>query len=136
MDPKATCQKAKAAKCNLCGKYLSCKRTLSTHMKIVHQEIRNQACSECDYKASNAQRLKNHAVHLGIKGHKCVECAIRTNNRSNLLKHIKTINKNIQEHACLKVRNPKGNSKDSTASNLGPHQRSTCQNKISYMLKV
>ena len=52
-------------KCNLCGKNCTTKGNLKTHLKLVHDRIKDHNCNFCGNCFSTAQNLKSHvkAVH-------------------------------------------------------------------------
>ncbi|KAG5667065.1 hypothetical protein PVAND_015065 [Polypedilum vanderplanki] len=48
--------------CKICGKFLKSSGSLYSHMKIVHEQIRNHACNLCDKKFYKEQKLKEHVA--------------------------------------------------------------------------
>ena len=94
--------KPKTLKCDLCSKYFSLEKQLKTHIKGVHQGIRNHSCDKCDktYQTSSAMRYHKEMVHFGIKRHKCNDCEFGSTFPSDLQKHIKQVHLKIKSHKC------------------------------------
>ena len=74
-DPLSIAIKAEANHkvCNHCGKTFSKPGHLKTHVKAVHEGVKDQECNQCGKSFSQAGHLKGHvkAVHEGVKDQVC-----------------------------------------------------------------
>ena len=64
---------------------------LKTHVKIVHERIKNHQCQICEIKFGTLGNLKSHVktVHDGIKNHQCQICDQKFGESQNLKRHVK-----------------------------------------------
>ena len=66
------------APCLYCTKILSTKDQLSKHVKIIHKQVRDKQCDQCNYNTYDAGNLKLHInkKRLGITAekHPCPHC--------------------------------------------------------------
>ena len=90
--------------CHQCDYKCSTRSTLKTHIKMVHDKIKDIECSQCDYKCSTRSTLKIHIkrVHDKIKDFECNQCDYKCSTRSNLTKHIKQVHDKIKNFECDK----------------------------------
>jgi len=76
--------------CDHCVKQFSMKRSLETHIKGIHENIKDQKCPDCSYCTYSRYNLRLHVnkVHLGKKlmKEKCVHCGKETYNISYHIK--------------------------------------------------
>ena len=77
-------------KCKLCGKNFSRKGNLKTHIKFVHEGIKEHKCNLCGKSFTSSKDLKRHtkAVHELIKDQKCNYCG---KSYSDAGKHVRTV---------------------------------------------
>ena len=68
----------KKVECNICGKCMSTKEKLKTHVKQIHNQVRDKQCDRCEYNTYSGGNLRLHinTQHLGMKIEKisCSEC--------------------------------------------------------------
>ena len=78
-------------KCDQCDKDFSRKGDLNTHVKAVHDKIKDVECPECESKFSRKGDLKQHikAVHDKIKDVECDKCEYKCSKKSVLNQHQK-----------------------------------------------
>ncbi|XP_053726757.1 oocyte zinc finger protein XlCOF20-like isoform X1 [Synchiropus splendidus] len=75
--------------CPECGKSFSKKGVLKDHM-IIHTGVKPFKCNECGKCFSQRGNLKTHMrIHTGEKPYSCCECGKRFNQRENLKTHMK-----------------------------------------------
>ena len=89
-------------KCDQCDKDFSRKGDLNTHVKAVHDKIKDVECPECESKFSRKGDLKQHikAVHDKIKGFECEQCDFKCCSNGDLKRHIKQIHDKIKDFGC------------------------------------
>jgi len=65
-------------KCELCSKAFTLKHGLQRHIKVVHEQVKDCVCEQCDYKTSSKSNLELHqdSMHKGIRRtkQKCPHC--------------------------------------------------------------
>ena len=89
-------------KCNHCEKSYTSKGHLNTHVKTVHDGVKNHVCNHCEISFSIAGNLKAHikAVHDGIKDHHCDFCGKSFSRPQHLKRHIKAVHEVVNDHVC------------------------------------
>ena len=90
--------------------YLTCpqckrsynKRSLTRHIKTVHEKVKEFKCDRCLYACSQRTNLRNHinAVHEKKREFKCELCEFTAVVRSKLKYHIKSVHEKILDHKC------------------------------------
>ena len=75
--------------CPYCSKHLSTRDQLKKHVKVIHNQVRDKQCDQCDYNTYDAGNLRLHVnkQHLGITAEKqpCPHC---NKNVGNLPHHV------------------------------------------------
>ena len=109
-------------KCTHCDFKCSQKGGLRTHIKTIHDKIKDHECPKCDYKCSQKINLQKHIkqVHDKIKDHECPKCDFKCSTTSILRTHIKAVHDKIKDHEC-----PNCDYKCSRNGNLQKHVK-TC----------
>ena len=66
------------------------------HIKSIHENIKDNRCTKCDYKTTQKERLKMHikSIHENIKDNRCTKCDYKTTQKQRLKMHIKYIHGN------------------------------------------
>lgn len=79
-------------KCDQCDYACSASSSLKTHIKRVHDDVRDFECGQCDYACSTNSDLKQHVkrIHDKIKDEQCPHCDAKFSDSGNLKRHIKT----------------------------------------------
>ena len=70
------------------------RKNLKSHIKDVHDRIRDHVCSECGYATARKGSLDNHmlTVHkIGDARFKCEFCPFVSSHKGNFKSHIKSI---------------------------------------------
>ena len=72
--------------CIQCGRQFTQKQSLKTHIKMVHQTIKDNKCDKCSYTSSTKGNLKVHIKlkHSLTRDFKCKECSYVTALKSSL----------------------------------------------------
>ena len=90
--------------CPHCTKTFTQKATLGTHIKEVHDKIKNVKCLLCHYSGTSNEIVRNHTldVHLACRTLTCDECGkIFTNARRRaLIKHKKNMHRLLPQIPC------------------------------------
>ena len=88
--------------CTYCVFTSKYKRSVTTHIKFVHDKIREYKCSMCDFAAVTRQNLSHHtkAVHEKIRDQNCEHCDYKSSLPQDLNKHVKHVHKGIKEYKC------------------------------------
>jgi hypothetical protein len=89
-------------KCQNCGLACSSSAELKTHIKIVHEKIKDHECQSCNFACSVSSDLQRHIkqVHEKIKDHKCPDCEYACTRKGHLNMHIKQVHEKIKDHEC------------------------------------
>ena len=76
--------------CELCGKLLTTKSKLDSHVKAVHEGVKPFSCSYCNKRFGTNGNLKNHEVsmHTGEFPHRCSLCDKGFTRKQALVSHI------------------------------------------------
>ena len=83
-------EKFKCSYCNYCVTQAS-KYRLREHINAKHLGIKDQECSQCDFKTGYRHILKSHvkAKHSMIKNFACSHCEFRTSFKQSLTRHVR-----------------------------------------------
>ena len=90
-------------RCEQCPYGTSRRSNLKSHIKAVHDKIRNHVCEKCDYASSQKSDLRIHmiTVHkMGEKKFKCEKCPYTSAHKGNFDHHINGVHKKIRNHVC------------------------------------
>merc|ERR1712150_355288 len=73
---------------------------MGTHIRTVHQGIKEFECHVCEKKFGYTGSLSTHfrTVHQGIKEFECHVCKKKFGHAANLNTHIRTVHQGIKEH--------------------------------------
>ena len=85
--------------CEFTSKY---RKSISNHIKAIHEKRRDFKCSLCDYATYLRKDLSKHtkAVHEKIKDIVCEQCDYRCSEKGDLTHHVKIVHKGIREYEC------------------------------------
>ncbi|KAH8406867.1 hypothetical protein KR222_009579 [Zaprionus bogoriensis] len=87
----------KMFKCERCEHATHTKRALDSHVKIVHEKIRNYACQYCGKTFGKSHACKIHEMtHTGEKRCECKVCGKRFLYTESLTKHLKIHEKSVE----------------------------------------
>ena len=91
-------------KCDKCDYKCYANTTLKTHIKLVHDKIKDFHCDKCDYKCYAKTALKTHIkmVHDKIKDVQCPKCDSKFYTNNCLKRHIKQVHDKIKDFECPK----------------------------------
>ncbi|EDW93621.1 zinc finger protein 708 [Drosophila yakuba] len=99
----------KQFKCHICDHATHTKRALDSHVKIVHEKIRNFACQYCGKTFGKSHACKIHEMtHTGEKRCECKVCGKKFLYTESLTKHLKIHEKSV-ERALETYRQRQGN---------------------------
>ena len=89
-------------KCRICDKKFGRSDILKTHVKTVHDGIKDHQCEICNKKFGHLGLLKTHVetVHNGIKNHQCKICNKKFGDLRNMKRHVKTVHDGIKDYQC------------------------------------
>jgi hypothetical protein len=89
-------------KCELCEFKFVSNCNLQTHIKQVHDQIKDFECTKCEYKCSTNSHLQRHikAVHDQIKNFECEKCEYKCSQNVDLQQHIKSVHDKIKDFEC------------------------------------
>ena len=74
-----------AVVCDQCGKSLKSKSTLKSHIKAVHEKLRQCVCTICDKSFFDKAKLNFHQhKHSEVRNFHCDECGRSFKTRSDL----------------------------------------------------
>jgi hypothetical protein len=92
----------KGVRCNLCGKMLSCNRSLSDHKRQVHDKANHIKCDQCNFTTFQPYMLKRHVLQIHDKSvkYECNECDFFAYNNSRIRVHKRRIHQNIRPNKC------------------------------------
>ena len=94
---------AKRHTCNHCSKSFSKKGYLQSHIKSVHEKIRDHKCEQCDRAFFQKSNLKSHIKQIHENAPKtkaCDICGKLLGQTTSLQKHIKLVHKGIKDFIC------------------------------------
>ncbi|XP_017071288.1 zinc finger protein 14 homolog [Drosophila eugracilis] len=87
----------KQFKCDICDHATHTKRALDSHVKIVHEKIRNFACQYCGKTFGKSHACKIHEMtHTGEKRCECKVCGKKFLYTESLTKHLKIHEKSVE----------------------------------------
>ncbi|KAH8318557.1 hypothetical protein KR067_011088, partial [Drosophila pandora] len=87
----------KQFKCHVCDHATHTKRALDSHVKIVHEKVRNFACQYCGKTFGKSHACKIHEMtHTGEKRCECKVCGKKFLYTESLTKHLKTHEKSME----------------------------------------
>ncbi|KAH8266197.1 hypothetical protein KR038_008908, partial [Drosophila bunnanda] len=87
----------KQFKCHICDHATHTKRALDSHVKIVHEKIRNFACQYCGKTFGKSHACKIHEMtHTGEKRCECKVCGKKFLYTESLTKHLKIHEKSVE----------------------------------------
>ncbi|XP_017121706.1 zinc finger protein 93 [Drosophila elegans] len=87
----------KKFKCQICDHATHTKRALDSHVKIVHEKIRNFACQYCGKTFGKSHACKIHEMtHTGEKRCECKVCGKKFLYTESLTKHLKIHEKSVE----------------------------------------
>ncbi|KAH8379595.1 hypothetical protein KR009_005914, partial [Drosophila setifemur] len=87
----------KQFKCEICDHATHTKRALDSHVKIVHEKVRNFACQYCGKTFGKSHACKIHEMtHTGEKRCECKVCGKKFLYTESLTKHLKIHEKSVE----------------------------------------
>ena len=88
--------------CDQCD-YKSIKSNLSFHKKSAHG-AKDYKCKSCSYATRTANYLRSHVkqVHEKVRNHKCVQCGYAAFLKTTLQEHIRVVHEGIKDFKCEK----------------------------------
>ncbi|KAH8274263.1 hypothetical protein KR026_002117, partial [Drosophila bipectinata] len=87
----------KQFKCHICEHATHTKRALDSHVKIVHEKVRNFACQYCGKTFGKSHACKIHEMtHTGEKRCECKVCGKKFLYTESLTKHLKIHEKSVE----------------------------------------
>ncbi|KAH8304054.1 hypothetical protein KR018_012482, partial [Drosophila ironensis] len=87
----------KQFKCHICEHATHTKRALDSHVKIVHEKVRNYACQYCGKTFGKSHACKIHEMtHTGEKRCECKVCGKKFLYTESLTKHLKIHEKSVE----------------------------------------
>lgn len=87
--------------CNVCGMWLSSKRNLNIHNRVVHIGEKKHKCRFCDRSFSSSQHLKIHINrHEGIRPYACKQCSKTFFTGSERKEHMHSVHLNDKKFGC------------------------------------
>ena len=90
-----------SVECDLCGKTLCNKDSLSRHIRT-HTGEKPYPCTQCVQKFAEKGNLRRHiaSVHNGEKPHECTQCGQRFALKGTLSSHITSIHRGEKPYKC------------------------------------
>ena len=100
-DTELKIEKIKLIKCDLCS-YEASEKDMNTHVRALHEKIKDQICKECGFAFSRKDSLKRHVkiVHLKERDHICNECKSSFSQKAHLQNHVKSIHLRQKDSLC------------------------------------
>ena len=91
--------------CELCNKPFNSSKALKSHIKYVHEGVKDFHCEKCGKGFTNLHSLDIHikCVHEGIKDHLCPICDFKTGRVDTLKYHISSVHEGVKKpknHKC------------------------------------
>ena len=93
----------KGVRCDVCGRMMSCNRSLSDHKRQVHDKANHIKCDLCPFTTFQPYMLKKHKLRQHDKSVKydCDQCSFTCFNKNGLMGHKKRMHFNIRpQHKC------------------------------------
>ena len=93
----------------ICKKTFNLAVALHTHVKRMHNKIKNHRCQICEVRFASTSDLIGHIKrqHEGIKEFSCYSCEYAAVTSSDLKRHIKAIHKHTETYHEEMKRNTK-----------------------------
>ena len=92
----------KGVRCDVCGRMLSCNRSLSDHKRQVHDKSNHIKCDLCNFTTFQPYMLKRHKQRNHDKSTKydCEMCDFFTYDKGRLRVHKRGVHEKIKPHKC------------------------------------
>ena len=92
----------KGVRCDVCGRMLSCNRSLSDHKRQVHDKSNHLKCDQCSFTTFQPYMLKKHKLRQHDKSTKysCDQCSFTSFDKSRLRVHVKRVHEKVKPHQC------------------------------------
>ena len=83
--------------CEQCGRVFNNKYLMNSHIRKIHENIRNFPCPHCPKRFRASIPLREHVnnVHLNIKAYQCDHCGSTFRNRGQLKEHLQIIHEGV-----------------------------------------
>ena len=88
--------------CKICGKRLTAKKHLVTHMKRIHEKLKPYECPDCKrcFAANGDLTRHKSTVHVSDRLHKCTVCEKAFKTDELLRKHGREVHTDDRHHQC------------------------------------
>ena len=92
----------KGVRCDICGRMLSCNRSLSDHKRQVHDKANHIKCDQCNFTTFQPYMLKRHKQrnHDKTTRYDCDQCNFTTYDKGRLRVHKRGVHEKIKPHKC------------------------------------
>jgi hypothetical protein len=92
----------KGVRCDICGRMLSCNRSLSDHKRQVHDKSNHIKCEQCNFTTFQPYMLKRHKLrnHDRTNKYDCDQCNFFTYDKGRLRVHKRGVHEKIKPHKC------------------------------------
>ncbi len=92
----------KKFQCDRCDRQFTQWRDVATHVKTVHDKIREFKCPTCSAEFGHKCNLQTHilTVHQRIRMYKCPTCGAEFGHKCSLQTHILTVHQKIRDFHC------------------------------------
>ena len=89
-------------RCDVCGRMLSCNRSLSDHKRQVHDKANHIKCELCRFTTFQPYMLKRHKQrnHDKTTKYDCEQCDFSTYDKGRLRVHKRGVHEKIKPHKC------------------------------------
>ena len=76
--------------------------SVKSHVKSIHEGIKQHVCDKCDSAFSRPHDLKRHTetVHEGLKRYLCDKCDKAFTQQKHLKRHVESVHLGLREHVC------------------------------------
>ena len=90
------------ARCDICGRMLSCTRSLAVHFKQVHDKSNHVKCDQCDFSTFQPYMLKRHKLEKHDRSTKydCDQCSFTTYYAGRLRTHKRRVHDKYKPNKC------------------------------------
>ena len=91
----------RAYKCPHCDKSFSGKHLLRTHVKHIHEKVKDFTCDIC-WKSffTKASLEVQKLTHSGVKPHACLYCGYTCTTKGDITRHVKQVHEKVKPHSC------------------------------------